>query len=148
MLLYPLPFAEGEGEGWGGVLLDPQRRFARRLRNAATDAERRLWQGLRVRQVAGFRFNRQVPLGPYVVDFLCRKARLVVELDGSQHIERSAYDLSRTLALQAMGFRVIRFWNDDVLLHTEDVLAEIHRQLAKSLTPPQPSPSPSANGRG
>ena len=148
MLFYPLPFRAAEGEGWGGVLLDPQRQFARRLRNAATDAERKLWQALRSRQIETHRFRRQAPIGPYIVDFVCPKARLVVELDGGQHTERTRYDATRTRFLQDNGNRVIRFWNHDVLLHIDDVLAEIQRQLAKRPTPPQPSPSPAAKGRG
>jgi very-short-patch-repair endonuclease len=128
--------------------LDLQRRFARRLRNEATDAERKLWQALRLRQIETQRFRRQVPIGPYVVDFLCPKARLVVELDGGQHAERTRYDDARTRFLAHCGCRVIRFWNHDALLRTDDVLAEIHRALAKEPTPPQPPPSAARKGRG
>ena len=120
--------------------MDSLRRRARDLRNGATDAERHLWRHLRGRQLEGFRFRRQVPIGGYVVDFVCPQARLIVELDGGQHLEQIAYDERRTAVLIGLGYRVARYWNDDVLLRTEDVVADIHRQLTKSFTPPQPSP--------
>ncbi|MBS0214112.1 MAG: endonuclease domain-containing protein [Proteobacteria bacterium] len=121
--------------------MDTKRQFARDLRNHPTDAERHLWRCLRGRHVEGFRFRRQVPPGPYVVDFVCPQAKLVVELDGGQHGDQVAYEQARTASLSAQGYRVIRFWNHDVLARTEAVLDEIHRELTKSVTPPQPSPS-------
>lgn len=102
---------------------------ARRLRNSGTDAERRLWYCLRRQQLAEHKFRRQYPLASYIVDFVCVPARLVVELDGGQHREALAYDQRRTEALQREGYRVLRFWNDDVLLRTEDVVREIFRVL-------------------
>ena len=75
------------------------RQRARRLRNKATDAERRLWQALRRREIEGFRFRRQVPLAGYIVDFLCPQAKLVVEVDGDQHASAIEYDEGRTLSL-------------------------------------------------
>ena len=102
---------------------------ARRLRNASTDAERRLWHFLRRQQLAGHKFRRQYPLAGYIVDFVCVPARLVVELDGGQHLDALAYDERRTAILEREGYRVLRFWNDDVLLHAEDVLAEVFRVL-------------------
>jgi very-short-patch-repair endonuclease len=102
---------------------------ARRLRNQSTDAERRLWSFLRRRQLAGHKFRRQYPLAGYIVDFVCVPARLVVELDSGQHLDALTYDERRTGALQREGYRVLRFWNDDVLLRTEDVVAEIFRAL-------------------
>ena len=113
------------------------RRTARKLRNNATDAEQCLWRALRKRNLEGFRFRGQVP----IVDFLCPQAKLVVELDGGQHLEREQYDAGRTARLEGMGFRVLRYWNDDVLLRLEDVVADIHRHLTGGFTPPQPSPS-------
>jgi very-short-patch-repair endonuclease len=98
---------------------------ARRLRNNGTDAERRLWSFLRHQQLAGHKFRRQYPLAGYTVDFVCVPARLVVELDGGQHLQATAYDQRRTEALQGEGYRVLRFWNDDVLLRAEDVVEEI-----------------------
>jgi very-short-patch-repair endonuclease len=102
---------------------------ARRLRNESTDVERRLWHFLRRQQLAGYKFRRQYPLAGYIADFVCVPARLVVELDGGQHLDALAYDQRRTEALQREGYRVLRFWNDDVLLRTEDVMAEIFRVL-------------------
>ena len=102
---------------------------ARRLRSNSTDAERRLWYFLRREQLAGHKFRRQYPLAGYIVDFVCVPARLVIELDGGQHLDALAYDQQRTEALQCEGYRVLLFWNDDVLLRTQDVLAEIFREL-------------------
>ncbi|MGB3270627.1 MAG: DUF559 domain-containing protein [Rhodanobacter sp.] len=102
---------------------------ARQLRNDSTDAERRLWYFLRRRHLAGHKFRRQYPLAGFIVDFVCIPARLVVELDGGQHLDARAYDERRTAALQGEGYRVQRFWNDDVLLRTDDVVAEIFRVL-------------------
>ena len=103
-------------------------RFARALRNEPTDCERKLWQFLRLRQVGGFRFRRQVPVGHYIADFACVEAKLVVELDGGQH-QDSAHDLRRDAELVRQGFRVLRFWNNQVLQETEAVLEEILRVL-------------------
>ncbi|QRP64512.1 DUF559 domain-containing protein [Rhodanobacter sp. FDAARGOS 1247] len=102
---------------------------ARRLRNEGTDAERRLWQHLRHRQLAGHKFRRQYPLAGYIVDFICVPARLVVELDGGQHLDAVEYDRRRTEILEREGYCVLRFWNDEVLLRTEDVVGEIFRVL-------------------
>ena len=102
---------------------------ARHLRRAATDAERRLWTSLRRRQLGGYRFFRQRPIGRYIVDFYCPVARLVVEVDGGQHFDREnrARDERRTRELEARGLRVLRFDNRQVLRHTTDVLEEILR---------------------
>jgi len=102
---------------------------ARTLRNNATDAERRLWQHLRGRRPAGFKFRRQYPIAGHVADFACIEAKLVVELDGGQHVERSVEDAERTRRLECNGYRVLRFWNDDVLLRAVDVLDGILRSL-------------------
>jgi very-short-patch-repair endonuclease len=116
--------------------------FAKALRRSMTDAERLIWMHLRAGRFGEWKFRRQVPLGPYVVDFVCFRARLVVELDGGQHVERADYDSARTAWLDANGFRVIRFWNHDALLRTDDVLAAIWDVLS-------PSPQPlSRKGRG
>lgn len=79
-----------------------------------TEAEGRLWEELRGRRLNGLKFRRQVPVGSYVADFLCAEAMLMVEVDGSQHAD-SAHDQQRAVALKALGFRVLRFWNDEVL---------------------------------
>jgi ATP-dependent helicase HrpA/adenine-specific DNA-methyltransferase len=100
--------------------------FARALRQNPTDAESRLWRHLRGKQMEGIRFRRQQPIGPYIVDFFCAEARLIVEVDGGQHAEDSD---TRTRWLEARGYRVIRFWNNDVLSNTEGVLTMILRAL-------------------
>src|SRR5712692_5383615 len=92
--------------------------LARKLRRTPTDAEIRLWSRLRGKQLAGFRFRRQHPLGPFVVDFFCAEAKLIVEVDGGQHADDGE---ARTRWLQARGYRVIRFWNNKVLANTEGV---------------------------
>jgi very-short-patch-repair endonuclease len=125
--------------------LDKLRRRARELRNTTTDAERHLWRYLRLRQLAGLRFRRQVPAAGFIADFLCPERHLIIELDGGQHVEHAQEDAARTRVLSAQGFRVLRYWNDDVLLRTETVLEDILRHV--NSTPPQPSPSPAAKGR-
>jgi very-short-patch-repair endonuclease len=92
---------------------------ARKLRKNLTDAERRLWQKLKRRQVATVKFRRQQPIGPYIVDFVCFECRVIVEVDGGQHAERIPYDEKRTRWLEAQGYRVLRFWNNDVLNNSE-----------------------------
>ncbi|MDX8501047.1 endonuclease domain-containing protein [Mesorhizobium sp. VK4C] len=91
-----------------------KRRFARAMRREATEAEDRLWQELRGRRLDKIKFRRQAPIGKFVADFVCAEARLIVEIDGSQHAE-SRRDQERDAQLKARGFRVLRFWNDDVL---------------------------------
>ena len=88
-----------------------------------TDAERILWSRLRASQF-GVRFRRQEPIGDYIVDFVCLPFRLIIEVDGSQHLD-SVYDEARDLWLRSLGFRVLRFWNHEVLLSTDDVMAHI-----------------------
>ncbi|MFC7301205.1 endonuclease domain-containing protein [Cognatiluteimonas weifangensis] len=109
---------------------------ARTLRTHATDAERKLWQSLRGRQLFGFKFRRQYPIAGYIADFACPEAGLVIELDGGQHLEQTDYDAERTRKLAVNGYRVMRFWNDDVLLRTKAVLDEVCRQLAPHPNPP------------
>ena len=95
------------------------RRYARAMRGEPTDAEAKLWHEIRDRRLDRIKFRRQVPIGSYIVDFVCLEARLVVELDGGQHSE-SSYDEMRDAELKARGFRVIRFWNDEIL---KDIVA-------------------------
>jgi very-short-patch-repair endonuclease len=129
--------------------LDLIRRRARDLRNNATDAERRLWRVLRGRQLGGFRFRRQVPIAGFIADFACPEARLIIEVDGEQHFENANYDASRSDALAAHGYRVVRYWNNDVMSKTEDVLADIQNKLVEQkLTPSQPPPSAARKGEG
>ena len=81
------------------------------LRNNPTEAERSLWQHLRLRQLGGHKFRRQQSLGPYIVDFVCLEKRLIIEVDGGQHSEQKAYDAERNTWLEVQGFHVLRFWN-------------------------------------
>ena len=104
---------------------------ARLLRRNPTQAEQRLWSALRRRQLESLRFRRQVPIRPYVVDFVCFAKRLVIEIDGGQHAREADRDTVRTAWLESRGFRVLRFWNNDVLANTEGVVETIRRALAE-----------------
>ncbi|MFT3810557.1 MAG: DUF559 domain-containing protein [Micropepsaceae bacterium] len=106
---------------------------ARRLRREQTDAERLLWGHLRARRLNGFRFKRQDPHAPFIVDFVCPERGLVVELDGSQHGEDAAlaYDARRTALLERNGLKVLRFWNSDVIGNLHGVLDTILRELER-----------------
>ena len=101
--------------------------FAKALRRESTDAERRLWFHLRAQRTARLKFRRQHPIGPYIVDFICTERRLIVEVDGGQHLESPA-DRLRDRWLEAQGFLVLRFWNNEVLTRTGQVLEEIVRR--------------------
>jgi adenine-specific DNA-methyltransferase len=103
--------------------------YARELRNNATEAERRLWRHLQRRQLGGFKFRRQRPIGPYICDFVCLEASMVVELDGSQHVVQAPYDANRDAFLRSNGFRVLRFWNGDVLSQTDSIVETIYEAL-------------------
>jgi very-short-patch-repair endonuclease len=120
---------------------DTQRNHARRLRRDQTDAERTLWKALRSRQFDGLKFRRQHPVGPYIVDFCCLHLKLAVELDGGQHASQTEADDRRSHGLAQAGYRVLRFWNHEVLMNLEGVL----HHIAESITP---SPQPSPRGRG
>lgn len=98
---------------------------ARALRRDDTDAEARLWNALRARRLGGWRWRRQVPKGPFIVDFLCVEVGLVVELDGGQHSEQVDYDARQTAYLEGLGLRVIRFWNSAVLTNRDGVCESI-----------------------
>ena len=101
----------------------------RQLQRNMTLAERVIWKHLRGKQLGGCKFRRQQPFGIYVLDFVCLEAKLVIEIDGGQHAEQAAYDDTRTRYLEAAGFTVLRFWNNEVLQQTEAVLAAILRRL-------------------
>ncbi|HMN46797.1 MAG TPA: endonuclease domain-containing protein [Povalibacter sp.] len=111
---------------------------ARVLRRDPTDAERHLWYFLRRHHIADVRFRRQFPIGPYIVDFVCLDARLVVELDGSQHQSSIAYDAQRSRFLKSQGYRVLRFWDNDVLQRTESVLQVIWEAVVVAAKRPPP----------
>jgi len=100
------------------------------MRRVATDAERKLWFLLRDRRLDGAKFRRQVPLGPYILDFVCFERRLVIEVDGGQHAE-SATDIARDARLRAEGFEIVRYWNNDVLGNPEGVLTDLLQRLDK-----------------
>lgn len=104
-------------------------RHARELRANQTEAEARLWRQLRGRQLAGAKFRRQAPVGPYIADFICLAAKLIVEPDGGQHADNEEADAARTTWLGAQGFRVVRFWNNGVLANTDAVLERILEAL-------------------
>ena len=122
---FTLPLWGGRG---GGRVMANQ--LARNLRNNATPAERILWQQLRLLKSEGRHFRRQVPIAGYVADFACHQPKVVIELDGSQHIDAATYDDKRTVALNAEGFEVLRFWNNDVAQNLDGVVDRI-RHAAK-----------------
>ena len=108
---------------------------ARRLRSVPTDAEAKLWYHLRARRLNGHKFVRQEPIGPYTVDFICRDHRLIVEVDGGQHAD-NARDAVRDKWLTDRHYRILRFWNNDVLGNMTGVLETIATALAEA--PPHP----------
>jgi very-short-patch-repair endonuclease len=115
---------------------------ARRLRNQATDVERLLWRYLRHRQIAGHRFRRQVPVAGFIADFACLEAKVIVELDGGQHLERAGYDKQRDRVIEAQGFLVLRFWDNQVFQETQAVVEQIVQALEARC--PHPSSPPQA----
>ena len=118
------------GEGWGeGMSKAMMRQHARDLRKNSTDAEKHLWYNLRANRL-GFKFKRQMPIGAYIVDFVCHEKRVIIELDGGQHMENQAYDMKRTAWLTAYGFKVLRFWNHEVLQQLTAVLEAIIQELS------------------
>ena len=121
---------------------------AKHMRSNSTDAEHRLWQLLRAKRLGGSKFRRQVPIGPYIADFACHAAKLVVEADGGQHSEET--DAERDGFLSSRGYRVLRFWNNDILTNEEGVLTAILAALeapaaasSRDDRTPLPNPSPS-----
>ena len=115
---------------------------ARNLRKVASDAESQLWRELRARRLNGFKFKRQVQLGSFIVDFACLETGLIIEADGGHHLEQQIHDEARTRWLRANGYRVLRFWNDGILLRLPDVLEQIIRHLSSDY--PHPNPLPQA----
>ncbi len=111
---------------------------AKRLRSAMTDAERKLWRHLRAGRLGGMKFRRQHPVPPYIVDFCCMEKMLVIELDGSQHTV--ATDAGRTRYLESQGWKVIRFWDDEVLTRTEAVVEAIWDVVSRPALSPTPLP--------
>ena len=118
---------------------------SRRLRRDSTNTESKLWRRLKSRQLYGLKFVRQEPVGPFTVDFVCREQRLVVEVDGGQHAD-SKHDVERDRWLADHGYRVLRFWNNDVLGNIDGVLETIAIALSVD-TPPHPDPLPASGER-
>ena len=104
-----------------------QQNHARALRQNMTDAEHRLWRYLRAGRFHGIKFRRQYAIDQYIADFAALENRLIIELDGGQYADQQLYDQQRTAYLQSQGYRVLRFWNHDVLQRTETVLEEIYK---------------------
>lgn len=131
--LSPLPSPLSlDGRGAGGEGDGMMKQLARNLRKNSTDAENLLWYHLRSRRLLGFKFRRQAVMGPYIVDFVCHDARMIIEIDGSQHMENDRADRERTAWLESCGFRVLRFWNHEVLKQKENVLERIVEELSPS----------------
>jgi very-short-patch-repair endonuclease len=118
--------------------------FAKHLRKNSTDAEKRLWYFLQNRELKGHKFRRQHEINGYIVYFVCVERKLVVELDGGQHQERAEADALRTRFLESKGYRVVRFWNDEVLSNTHGVLEVILKAIEDR---PSPLPSPRSGAR-
>ena len=116
---------------------------ARALRRNMTDAERLLWRSLRDRQMDGWKFRRQHPIRPFIVDFVCVEGKLIIEVDGGQHASEVREDESRCSYLTKKGYRILRFWNNEVLMETEAVLDMILATLDGYTPSPRPSPRPS-----
>ena len=119
-------------------------KFAKSMRRQPTNAEALIWAALRGARMQGFKFKRQQPIGPYIVDFVCFEYGLIIEIDGGQHAEDVSADQHRSNWLQSQGFRILRFWNNEVIERRDDVLESIIRALRE-----YPSPQPlSHKGRG
>jgi len=108
---------------------------SRQLRRNLTEAEQALWRHLRLRQLDGHKFRRQQPIGPYIVDLVCLERRLIIELDGGQHSSQIISDAERSAWLETQGFRVLRFWNHEVLQNIEAV----KERIREALLPPIPT---------
>jgi very-short-patch-repair endonuclease len=122
----------------------PQRTFARSMRANPTDAERVLWQRLRKQTaMADAHFRRQVQLGRFIADFVSHRFKLIIEVDGGQHFERAASDAVRTKFFEGQGYRVLRYWNSEVLSNIDGVLEDVQRSIALT---PTPDPSPQGGG--
>jgi very-short-patch-repair endonuclease len=104
---------------------------ARALRSSNNNVERIFWSRVRDRRLEGFKFRRQVWIGNYIVDFVCAEKRLIVELDGGQHATAKTYDERRTLELEQLGYRVVRYWNSELTNNLEGVLADLLKQLRR-----------------
>ena len=112
---------------------DLHRHFtAKALRKESTDTEKLLWKYLRAKRMKGYKFRRQEPIGRYIVDFVCQEKRLIIEVDGSQHSVERDRDKRRDNWLEGQGYKVLRFWNNEVLINTEGILEVIRDNLIPS----------------
>lgn len=120
--------------------------FARHLRQQQTDCEDLLWLRLRAHRLFGLKFRRQQPVGPYVVDFFCPEHRLIVELDGGQHMDRAEHDGERDAWLRGDGYVVLRYWNNEVMTNLEGILEDVARHAGVLDSAPSPQPLPPKGG--
>lgn len=125
----------------------PNRDRARKLRREQTDAEGKLWYRLRARRLAGYKFKRQFPIGPFIADFACVELKLIIEADGGQHAERQAYDANRSRWLQSKGWRVLRFWNNEIQDNIEGVTETLLEAVRFLENNPSPYPLPASGER-
>jgi very-short-patch-repair endonuclease len=139
---FPLPLREREGaatrrkgEGVTGYRKETLA-YAQRLRTEMTDSERKLWSALRNSQLNGAKFRRQQPIGPFIADYVCQEHRLIIEADGGQHVDNDN-DARRTVFLESKGYRVLRFWNGDILSN----LGGVAQVIETALSTPHPAPA-------
>jgi len=144
--IYTLSPIGGEGRVRGqavrGQVREHLQRYAHRLRRKQTDAERRLWSRLRDRRLAGARFRRQHPIGPFIADFCCTEAKLVIELDGGQHALQQKADRARTEFFESQGYAVRRFWDNEIFTNIDGILQRIIDALSAKGSRPSPCPLP------
>ena len=142
-LIFPppfLPFKMGEAGGGMSHRRTSPHIFSNsyELRHNQTDAEVKLWQALRTHQLCDIHFRRQHAIGAYVVDFCAPHQKLIIELDGGQHLDQQEYDRERTNFLESKGYRLLRFWNDEVMKNLEGVVRVISEAIGTSDGPPPP----------
>ena len=137
IILFPLPL-DGGGLGWGWSGMDKMTSLSKSLRKRPTEAEALLWKRLRAKQIEGLKFRRQEPIDKYIVDFICLQTRIIVEVDGGQHALEKDRDAERDRYLRKQGFRILRFWNNEVLQNIDGVLEVIRENCLSHppLTPP------------
>ena len=143
----PRPLAGGDRGVGARFRLDRPTALVRKLRGETNEIEAMLWTRLRRSQLGGFKFSRQIPVAGFVPDFVCRPIKLAIELDGSQHADAVAYDINRTKLIERQGYRVLRFWNSDVLTNMDGMLETILSEALATSGAPTPQPPP-ACGRG
>ncbi len=125
-LICPISPSPLVGEGWDGGMVNFR---ARELRRNLTEAEKTLWRNIRLRQIGGYKFRRQQPIDRYIADFVCFEKRLIIEVDGGQHLEQKSYDSERDKWLEKEGFRILRFWDNQILKEIEAVKQVIMEAL-------------------